>query len=64
MPNKPLDYRALSDELETIMLALQQDDIDVDVAMQRYERGLELIKQLEAYLKTAENKIVKLNAKG
>lgn len=57
---KELDYRALSDELETIVLALQQDDIDVDVAMQKYERGLELIAQLEKYLKTAENKIDKL----
>jgi exodeoxyribonuclease VII small subunit len=56
-----LDYRAMSDELEKIVGDLQQDDIDVDVAMQKYERGLELIKQLEKYLKTAENKIEKLN---
>lgn len=62
MATKQLDYRALSDELETIMVALQQDDIDVDVAMTKYERGLELIKQLEDYLKTAENKIIKLGA--
>jgi exodeoxyribonuclease VII small subunit len=62
---KELDYRAMSDELEAIVLALQQDDIDVDVAMQKYERGLELVSQLEKYLKTAENKIEKLNsAKG
>lgn len=58
---KEVNYRALSDELETIVLALQQDDIDVDVAMQKYERGLELITELEKYLKTAENKIEKLN---
>ena len=62
MPAKDLDYRALSDELETILQALQQDDIDVDVAMAKYERGLELTKQLEAYLKTAENKITKLSS--
>ncbi len=60
--SKELDYRALSDELETIVAALQQDDIDVDVAMQKYERGLELIKALEKYLMTAENKIEKLNS--
>jgi exodeoxyribonuclease VII small subunit len=57
---KELDYRALSDELETILLALQQDGIDVDMAMAKYERGLELIKQLEGYLKTAENKVARL----
>jgi exodeoxyribonuclease VII small subunit len=60
---KELDYRALSDELETIVQALQRDDIDVDVAMQKYERGLELVEQLEKYLKTAENRIEKLNSK-
>jgi exodeoxyribonuclease VII small subunit len=58
---KELDYRALSGELEAIVTDLQQDDIDVDLAMQKYERGLELIAQLEKYLKTAENKIEKLN---
>ena len=58
---KEPDYRAMSDELETIVADLQQDDIDVDEAMQKYERGLELIKLLEKYLKTAENKIEKLN---
>lgn len=61
MPKKDLDYRALSDELETIIQALQQDDIDVDVAMVKYERGLELTKQLETYLQAAENKISKLS---
>jgi exodeoxyribonuclease VII small subunit len=60
---KELDYRALSDELETIVEALQRDDIDVDVAMQKYERGLELVEQLEKYLKTAENRIEKLSSK-
>ena len=57
---KELDYRAMSQELEAIVVALQQDDIDVDIAMQKYERGLELTTQLEKYLKTAENKIEKL----
>jgi len=56
------DYQALSTELEAILLELQQDDVDIDNAMQRYERGLEVVKQLEQYLKTAENKIIKLKA--
>ncbi|MBC7581740.1 exodeoxyribonuclease VII small subunit [Aeromicrobium sp.] len=59
---KEVDYGALSDELETIVLDLQQDTIDVDIAVQKYERGLELISKLEKYLKTAENKIEKLNS--
>jgi exodeoxyribonuclease VII small subunit len=59
---KDLDYRALSDELEAIVQGLQRDDIDVDMAMQKYERGLELVDQLEKYLKSAENRIEKLNS--
>ena len=60
MAEKKVDYRSLREELDAIVADLQQNDLDVDVAMQKYERGLELIKQLEAYLKTAENKVTKL----
>lgn len=59
---KDVSYQELSSELELVLEALQQDDIDIDVALQKYERGLELVKQLEAYLKTAENKVSKLKA--
>ena len=60
--NQPTDYHSMSAELDDIVLALQQDTLDVDAAMQQYERGLELVKLLEVYLKTAENKITKLQA--
>jgi exodeoxyribonuclease VII small subunit len=56
------DYQALSSELESIVLNLQQDSLDIDEAVKRYERGLELVAVLEAYLKTAENKVTKLKA--
>jgi exodeoxyribonuclease VII small subunit len=62
--NKPAaNYQTLNDELETIIAELQREDIDVDEALKHYERGLELVKQLQAYLKTAENKVVELKAK-
>ena len=54
------NYGELSAELEAIVASLNEDGIDVDEAMQKYERGLELIAQLEKYLKSAENKIEKL----
>jgi exodeoxyribonuclease VII small subunit len=60
---KPADYQALQAELDAIMLALQQEDLDVDQAVQYYERGLKLVGQLQAYLKTAENKVTELKAK-
>lgn len=62
---KEVNYRALSEELEEIVAAMQQDDIDIDEAMVKYERGQELIGLLETYLKSSENKIEKLaNLKG
>lgn len=53
-------YQELAEELETLLSDLQEDGLDVDQAMSKYERGLEIIKQLEQYLQTAENKVTKL----
>lgn len=55
-------YEELKTELDSIMLALQQEDLDVDKALQHYQRGLELVQSLETYLKTAENKVIELKA--
>lgn len=55
-------YRELSLELEAIVVQLQREDLDIDEALQGYERGLTIIKELEAYLKTAENKVTQLQA--
>lgn len=62
MTTKKQDYQALSQELDTIMSELQRDDLNVDDALKHYERGLELVKQLEQYLESAENKITELKA--
>lgn len=56
-------YEQLKAELDEIMSALQQDDLDVDKALAYYQKGLELVRALEAYLKNAENKVVELKAK-
>ena len=58
-----IDYQELSAELEQIMLELTREDLDIDVALKHYERGLHLIKELETYLETAENKVHELKAK-
>lgn len=62
MTKPKANYESLKTELDEVMLALDQDDLDVDKALEHYQRGLELVKQLEAYLKTAENKVVELKA--
>jgi exodeoxyribonuclease VII small subunit len=59
---KKIDYIALQAELDTILSDLQREDSDVDAALKQYARGLEIIKQLEAYLQTAENTVRELQA--
>jgi exodeoxyribonuclease VII small subunit len=59
---KEVNYQELSAELDTILAQLQNDDFDIDEAIKLYERGIEISKQLESYLKTAQNKVTKLKA--
>ena len=63
MPKAKPTYEVLQTELDAVMLALQQEDLDVDKALEHYRRGLELVKELEDYLKTAENSVKELKAK-
>ncbi|HET9173727.1 MAG TPA: exodeoxyribonuclease VII small subunit [Candidatus Saccharimonadales bacterium] len=63
MAKEEVRYQTLSAELEDILLELQQENLDIDRALECYERGLELVKQLESHLTTAENRIKKLTAK-
>lgn len=55
-------YEELKSELDAIVMELQNGDLNVDQTVQRYERGLELVKQLQSQLKDAENSITKLQA--
>lgn len=59
---KPIDYQALHAELDDIVVALQRDDSDVDLALKHYARGLEIIKLMGGYLKTADIKVRELKA--
>jgi len=64
MPGKDKPtYAELKQELDELLDTLQQEDISVDDALKAYERGMELVKQLEATLNEAENRITKLKAK-
>lgn len=60
---KQIDYQTLSTELDDILSRLQAGDLSIDEALPAYERGMTLVKELEAYLKTAENKVTELKAK-
>jgi exodeoxyribonuclease VII small subunit len=60
--DKKIDYAALQSELDELLSGMQGEDTDVDQAIKDYARGLEIIQQLEAYLKTAENTVRELKA--
>jgi exodeoxyribonuclease VII small subunit len=62
MAVKKTDYKKLSGELDEILSRLQSADLDIDEAVKAYERGMAIAKELEDYLKTAENKIIKIKA--
>lgn len=56
-------YEDLTRQLDEIMSELQQEDLDVDKALEYYQKGLALVQEIEKYLKTAENKVIELKAK-
>lgn len=56
------NYEQLRTELEAIVSDLQRDDLDIDQALKHYERGLELVRQIDEYLNKAENRIRELKA--
>lgn len=62
-PKPAKSYEALTSELDVAMQALQREDIGIDEALQHYQRALELLRDIEAYLNTAENKVTELKAK-
>jgi len=62
MGSKKIDYKKLSAELDEVVARLQSADLDVDQAVQAYERGMTITKDLQAYLQQAENKVTKIKA--
>ena len=58
---KQQNYQSLSSKLDTILSALQVPDLNIDEAIELYKQGQKVIKELEAYLKTAENEVRKLS---
>lgn len=55
-------YKELSEELDTVMAQLEGGELDIDEAVTCYERGLAIVRELETYLKDAENKVTELKA--
>lgn len=56
------NYQVKSQELDDIIASLQNPDGNIDEAIKNYENGKKIIKEIDDYLKTAENKIKKLKS--
>ena len=52
-----LTYKQATQELETILKAIENDDVDVDELTQKVQRSSELIKLCKQKLRTAEEAI-------
>lgn len=63
MAKTELSYNDLQKRLDGVVDKLQNEDLGVEEALQLYQQGLELIKALEDYLKTAETTVKELKAK-
>jgi exodeoxyribonuclease VII small subunit len=50
-------------EIEEINEWFQREDIDLDEALKKYERGMELIKKCKERLRQAENKFEEIKKK-
>ena len=57
------NYKQLANQLAEILDWFESDQVDLDQAIAKYEAATGLISQMEAYLKSAENKVRKVTAK-
>ncbi len=60
---KDKSYQELRAELDEIVANLQSDVLDIDDATKQYEAGMQIVQELESYLKKSELKIEKVKAK-
>ena len=63
MGEEKFNFTKAYKEIEEINEWFQRDDIDLDEALKKYERGMELIKKCKERLKQAENKFEELKKK-
>lgn len=57
------NYQQMAEALSRLVEWFESDAVNLDEAVGKYEQAMELLKQMEDYLKTAENKVKKLSAK-
>ena len=58
--DKNFKFSKAFQEIEEISQWFQSDNIDIDKGLEKYKRGLELIKKCQKKLKDVENKFIEL----
>lgn len=62
-PKSNASFQQRLADLNAIVAWFETEDMDIDEALKQYEKGLELIKELNDYLKTAKNKVEAIKLK-
>ncbi len=62
MSDKP-DFSAKLQELEAITTWFESDEVDLNAALAKFERGMELANELKRELGQIENRVEKIKAK-
>jgi exodeoxyribonuclease VII small subunit len=60
---KAKPYKALREELDEIISKLQDDSIDLDEALELYEKANSLVAKVETYLKDTKHRFEVINKK-
>ena len=63
MPEEKFNFTKAYQEIEEINEWFQGEEIDLDEALRKYERGMELINQCKERLKETENKFEEIKKK-
>ncbi|MDR2957888.1 MAG: exodeoxyribonuclease VII small subunit [Coriobacteriales bacterium] len=54
---KELSYRQASEELEAVLRQLESSQLELEESLERYERGVALLRELQGRLAQAQQKV-------
>lgn len=63
MPKQPFNFEQAYQELEKIVSEFESGEIDLDLGLKKFERGLELASELKKRLSEVENKVIEIKKK-
>lgn len=63
MQKEDFNFKQALEELKEINEEFDREDIDLDQALKKFKRGLELAKKCKERLKEVENEVIKIKEK-